>query len=231
MQSRPTEEPVFGANFSAVLVCSREYERVEMLEAPVGQDETFVPGIARKCDSRTVAVYARHKPECPNKGNPYWRKCRCTKYFYIYANGSSRQISAKTRSWEKAEETAQDIRESFDPAKQLQREIEAKTPKGAVGLMQLMPDTAARLNVRNRCDINENVSGGVRYLAWLMGEFHGDLRLTAAAYYAGERVIATRGLQYANPDVVAYVASIRERVERQRKFRSASFERTPGRTR
>lgn len=107
----------------------------------------------------------------------------------------------------------------------------AISPKGAVGLMQLMPGTAARLNVRNRCDINQNISGGVRYLAWLMNKFHGDLRLTAAAYYAGERVIAARGLQYSNPDVVAYVASIRELVERQRKFRSANVQRTPGRTR
>jgi soluble lytic murein transglycosylase-like protein len=107
----------------------------------------------------------------------------------------------------------------------------AISPKGAVGLMQLMPGTAARLNVRNRCDINQNVSGGVRYLAWLMSKFHGDLRLAAAAYYAGERVIAAHGLQYANHDVVAYVASIRQRVERQRKFRSANVQRTPGRTR
>lgn len=107
----------------------------------------------------------------------------------------------------------------------------AVSPKGAVGLMQLMPTTAARLNVRNRCDINQNISGGVRYLAWLMNKFHGDLRLTAAAYYAGERAIAARGLHFANPDVVTYVASIRERVQRQRKFRSANVQRTPGRTR
>jgi soluble lytic murein transglycosylase-like protein len=107
----------------------------------------------------------------------------------------------------------------------------AISPKGAVGLMQLMPGTAARLNVRDHCDINQNISGGVRYLAWLMNKFHGDLRLTAAAYYAGERVIAARGLQYANPDVVTYVASIRERVERQRKLRSANVQRTPWRTR
>jgi soluble lytic murein transglycosylase-like protein len=83
------------------------------------------------------------------------------------------------------------------------------SPKGAVGLMQLMPQTAKRLGVTNRCDIRENVSGGVRYLAWLIRLFQGDLRLVAAAYYAGEQVVAKRGLSYGNPDVVAYVAHVR----------------------
>lgn len=103
--------------------------------------------------------------------------------------------------------------------------------KGAVGLMQLMPGTAKRLSVQNRCDLNQNVSGGVRYLAWLMNKFHGDLRLVAAAYYAGERAIERRGLKYSNPDVVTYVASVRERFEHQKRFRSANIQRTPGRTR
>src|SRR5260370_11096521 len=67
--------------------------------------------------------------------------------------------------------------------------------KGAAGLMQLMPDTARRLNVQDRCDIRQNVSCGVRHLARLVTKFHGDLRLVAAAYYAGEDVIEVRGLQ------------------------------------
>ncbi|OAI56679.1 hypothetical protein AYO50_00395 [Acidobacteria bacterium SCGC AG-212-P17] len=103
--------------------------------------------------------------------------------------------------------------------------------KGAAGLMQLMPGTAAQLSVRNRCDINQNVSGGVRYLAWLMTKFHGDLRLVAAAYYAGENIVGRRGLRYSNPDVVSYVASIRERFARQRRFGSANVRHAPGRTR
>jgi soluble lytic murein transglycosylase-like protein len=102
--------------------------------------------------------------------------------------------------------------------------------KRAMGLMQLMPGTARRLNVHNRCDPSQNVSGGVRYLAWLMSKFHGDLRLVAAAYYAGERTIELRGLKYANSDVVGYVASLRKRFERQRAFRSAESQRTPRRT-
>jgi soluble lytic murein transglycosylase-like protein len=91
----------------------------------------------------------------------------------------------------------------------------AVSPKGAVGLMQLMPTTAQRLRVRDRCNIDQNVSGGVRYLAWLMQLFHNDLRLVAAAYYAGEHVIGRRGLAYRNPDVVAYVSRIRATYVRQ----------------
>jgi soluble lytic murein transglycosylase-like protein len=87
--------------------------------------------------------------------------------------------------------------------------------KGAVGLMQLMPATAERLGVRDRCNINQNVSGGVRYLAWLMRQFHGDLRLVAAAYYAGENIVGRRGLAYRNRDVVTYVARIRATYLRQ----------------
>jgi soluble lytic murein transglycosylase-like protein len=85
----------------------------------------------------------------------------------------------------------------------------AISPKGAAGLMQLMPMTAQRLGVRDRCSIDQNVSGGVRYLAWLIQKFRGDLRLASAAYYAGEDIVSRRGLAYRNPDVVAYVSRIR----------------------
>ncbi len=89
------------------------------------------------------------------------------------------------------------------------------SPKGAVGLMQLMPATAKRLDVTDRCNLSQNVSGGVRYLAWLMRRFHNDLRLVAAAYYVGEDVIGRRDLGYRNPDVIAYVARIRTTYLRQ----------------
>jgi soluble lytic murein transglycosylase-like protein len=85
----------------------------------------------------------------------------------------------------------------------------AVSAKGAKGLMQLMPATARRLGVRESCNINQNISGGVRYLAWLMRLFHNDLRLVAAGYYAGEDIVARRGLSYHNADVVSYVARIR----------------------
>jgi len=85
----------------------------------------------------------------------------------------------------------------------------AVSRKGAVGLMQLMPSTAARLGVRDLCNLNENVSGGVLYLAWLMHRFQGDLRLVAASYIAGEDVVTRHGLAYHNAEVVTYVSRIR----------------------
>ena len=91
----------------------------------------------------------------------------------------------------------------------------AVSPKGARGLMQLMPATALRLGVRDSCNINQNTSGGVRYLAWLMRLFHNDLRLVTAAYYAGEDIVARHGLAYRNPDVVAYVTRMRATYVRQ----------------
>ena len=62
-------------------------------------------------------------------------------------------------------------------------------------------------------DVRQNVSAGVRYLAHLLSVFHGDLRLVAAAYLAGESRVAARGLDYSNPEVVAYVRKIRARVD------------------
>ena len=62
--------------------------------------------------------------------------------------------------------------------------------KGAKGLMQLMPETAQRVNVSNIFNPRENIEGGVRYFKYLLSLFNNDLRLSLAAYNAGENVVA-----------------------------------------
>ena len=70
----------------------------------------------------------------------------------------------------------------------------AVSRKGAIGLMQLMPETARRYGVRNLYDPAENIQGGAKYLRDLMRKFNNDLSLTLAAYNAGEDAI----IQYGN---------------------------------
>ena len=78
----------------------------------------------------------------------------------------------------------------------------AVSPKGAVGLMQLMPDTAQRFGVRSKAnqtleerltDPRTNVQAGARYLAWLLKYFNGELELAIAAYNAGEGAVLRAG--------------------------------------
>ena len=93
----------------------------------------------------------------------------------------------------------------------------AVSRKGAVGLMQLMPGTAVKFGVRNRFRAQDNVRAGVAYLAWLMGSFHGDLRLVTAAYLVGESPIHVRGLAYSSPEVYSYVSRV-ARIYRARRL-------------
>ena len=65
----------------------------------------------------------------------------------------------------------------------------ARSPKNAQGLMQLIPETAARFGVRNTADPVQNLHGGMAYMRWLLSFFQDDLRLSLAGYNAGERAV------------------------------------------
>ena len=65
----------------------------------------------------------------------------------------------------------------------------AISPKNAQGLMQLIPETAVRFNVKKPFDPEQNVRGGLSYLRWLLAYFRGDVALVAAGYNAGEGAV------------------------------------------
>jgi membrane-bound lytic murein transglycosylase MltF len=83
----------------------------------------------------------------------------------------------------------------------------AISPKGAQGLMQLMPATARRFGVKNSFDPQQNIEGGVRYLKFLQETFQDD-RLAVAAYNAGEKAVAKYGNVPPYPETVGYVAKV-----------------------
>lgn len=66
---------------------------------------------------------------------------------------------------------------------------QAVSPKNAQGLMQLIPETAERFQVKNVFDAEDNIKGGMAYLRWLLAFFKGDVTLVAAAYNAGEGAV------------------------------------------
>lgn len=67
--------------------------------------------------------------------------------------------------------------------------VSARSNKDAHGLMQLIPATAARFNVKNAYNASQNIKGGVAYLRWLLSYFRGDVTLAIAAYNAGEHAV------------------------------------------
>lgn len=92
------------------------------------------------------------------------------------------------------------------------------SPKGAVGLMQLMPETARRYGVENSFDPAQNITGGAKYLSDLLQMFNNNIELAVAAYNAGENAVIRYG--YSIPpyrETLAYVPKV---LKLQKKYSS-----------
>ena len=96
----------------------------------------------------------------------------------------------------------------------------SRSAAGAVGLMQLMPETARRYGVKDRLDPAQNIHGGARYLRDLTLLFDGDLKLVLAAYNAGEEAVMKYGKRIPPyRETAAYVPKV---LRYYRKFRAAT---------
>ncbi len=117
---------------------------------------------------------------CVALPTPYWESRKCSK------------------SCKKIVKTVNDIAPGYNVEPRLvlaliQQEsnfkIRARSHKGAMGLMQLMPATAKRFGVKNAWAPEQNIKGGVRYLVWLLKQYQGNVALTLAGYNAGEQAV------------------------------------------
>jgi len=88
----------------------------------------------------------------------------------------------------------------------------AVSQRGAQGIMQLMPRTAAALGVHDAFDARQNVFGGTKYLKYLLDRFHGDIDNTLAAYNAGPELVAKVGPS-ATQEATEYVAAVKSYYE------------------
>jgi soluble lytic murein transglycosylase-like protein len=88
----------------------------------------------------------------------------------------------------------------------------AVSPKGARGLMQLVPATARRFGVDDQLNPVQNLQGGARYLKYLLDLYHGDQTLALAAYNAGENTVARYGGVPPYPETQKYVVAVKQRI-------------------
>jgi len=84
----------------------------------------------------------------------------------------------------------------------------AVSRKGAVGLMQLLPETGRRFGARNLLDPKQNITAGIRYLRFLLDRFNGNLELSLAAYNAGENVVEELGEIPPYPETLRYIERV-----------------------
>jgi hypothetical protein len=87
-------------------------------------------------------------------------------------------------------------------------EPNARSPKNAMGLMQMIPATSERFNVGDAFNVSQNIQGGLKYLQWLINRYKGDVAMVAAGYNAGEGAVDRHHGIPPYPETQNYVAQV-----------------------
>jgi soluble lytic murein transglycosylase-like protein len=132
-------------------------------------------GVTAKTFSSGRGSYSTYKGQHIRSGGNRWRSNKLYTSDYSTIIGEASRLHRVSPSLIRAVIHAES---AFNP--------QAVSPKGARGLMQLIPDTAKRFSVKNSFDPRENITGGSKYLSWLLKRYGGNLKYAVAAYNAGE---------------------------------------------
>jgi soluble lytic murein transglycosylase-like protein len=98
----------------------------------------------------------------------------------------------------------------------------AVSPKGAMGIMQLIPSTARRFGVSDPFDPADNIQGGVRYLRYLLDYYHDDYTKSIAAYNAGEAAVDKYHGVPPYAETLGYVRTVAKHLDAERKNQTSS---------
>ncbi len=196
---------------------------IKFLAVVVGVGSVFMPVESRASGQ---AIYVIERPD----GSVTFTSRRPTKGSYSVLSASNKKtsfsrVNTRTRAWPKLVEKARynkiidaaAVKQGVDPhlvkaVIQVESSYNpnATSNKGAMGLMQLMPDTAKSLGVKNPYQPEDNIKGGVKFLRQLLDKYDGNIGLTLAAYNAGEYSVEKHGGIPPFKETIQYVRKVVE---------------------
>jgi soluble lytic murein transglycosylase-like protein len=166
----PRDDAVATALFA--LAAAAGHSGAQQMRTYVGADHPSLPDCARPREPPTTPIEATPAGPDPFANMPTWKQRiadQVAKLAPQYAVDSRLALAVIA------------VESNFEPT--------ARSVKDARGLMQLIPDTAARFKVKNPFDVTDNLRGGLAYLRWLLAYYQGQVALAAAAYNAGEAAV------------------------------------------
>lgn len=165
----------------------------------------------------SIQLQSSKLPDCINSANkPPEKSIR-----YSSVSGYDIDIETRLNRLPKSKAWIVDIVKTMSPWYQIDPHLalsivsvesnfntDARSIKNAMGLMQIIPATAERFNVKDAFDAAQNIKAGLKYLHWLLNRYHGDVALAAAGYNAGEGAVDRYHGIPPYPETEQYVARV-----------------------
>jgi soluble lytic murein transglycosylase-like protein len=179
---RGVERSDQSAAFFFHAAAEQGYEQAQRMLDKVGGAPTYVPDCMREPEPSKVAAAAPARRAVPNSALPVMPTVLPMRASWpLPIVNLVKQLAPEFKIHPQLVLSVIEVESRFDTV--------ALSPKNAKGLMQLIPETAARFGVRNAYDAAQNIRGGTAYLQWLLAYYQGDVTLAAAAYNAGEGAV------------------------------------------